>query len=428
MTGTAHRRSSIVGWCLYDWANSAYSTVMLTFVFSVYFAKGVVGDEAEGSGMWGFAIGAAGLAVALLAPILGAIADHAGPRKPWIGALTLIAVLATAGLWFAEPDRAFIPLVMTLVVISSITFEIGQVFYNAMLPTVAPRHMLGRMSGWGWGIGYIGGLACLALALALLIKPDPALFGLDRGNQEHVRATAILVALWYGLFSTPLLLWTDDKPRGESRPLGAAIAAGLKQLKHSLRSLPGKPTLMRFLIASALYRDGLGTLFAVGGLYAAGSFGMDFDEILIFAIGLNLTAGIGAIAFSWVDDRVGAKPTILISLAGLIGFSTTILFITDKTLFIGLALALGIFVGPTQSASRSLLARISPPELTTEMFGLYALTGKSIAFLGPILFGWVTLWTDSQRWGLATVICFFLTGALILLTVRPTAAGDDPSP
>lgn len=424
MTTPPTNRRSIVGWCLYDWANSAFNTVILTFVFSVYFAKGVVGDEATGSGLWGFTIGMAGLAVAVLSPVLGAIADHSGPRKPWLAILTAITILATFGLWFAVPDPSSTALVIALVIIASISFELGQVFYNAMLPTIAPKAMLGRVSGWGWGLGYLGGLGCLALCLTLLIRPDPALFGLDRALQEPVRATAVLVGIWFATFALPLFMFATDAPRRAGMTITGAIRSGLQQLARTIRALPGQQPLLRFLIASALYRDGLGTLFAVGGLYAAGSFGMGFDEILIFAIGLNVTAGLGAIAFSWVDDGIGAKPTILIALAGLIGFGTAILLVTDKTVFMVLALALGLFVGPAQAASRSMLARLSPPALTTEMFGLYALTGKSIAFLGPMLFGWVTLATDSQRWGMSTIIGFLIVGGLVLLTVRMT---DDKS-
>ncbi|MBV6631774.1 MAG: MFS transporter [Alphaproteobacteria bacterium] len=414
------RWPAIGAWCLYDWANSAFNTVVLTFVFSVYFAKGVVGDEAAGSGQWGIAIGLAGLIVAFTSPVLGAIADHAGARKPWLALFTAITVLATAALWFAEPDPGFALYVLALVIIASVTFEWGQVFYNAMLTGVAPTAMTGRISGWGWGLGYFGGLGCLALCLTLLIQPDPPMFGLDKGAQEPVRATALLVAVWFALFSLPLFLAPVER-RGDSVGLGDAVARGLKQLRASLVELWQQRNLLRFLIASALYRDGLGTLFAVGGLYAAGTFGMEFDEILIFAIGLNVTAGLGAALFAWVDDWVGPKPTILLALAGLIGLGTATLLVTDKTVFMALALGLGIFVGPAQAASRSMLARLSDPAQVTEMFGLYALTGKSIAFLGPLLFGVVTTATDSQRWGMATIIVFLAAGALLLLTVRPPA-------
>ncbi|MEO0392042.1 MAG: MFS transporter [Pseudomonadota bacterium] len=409
---------SIAGWCVYDWANSAFNTVILTFVFSVYFAKGIVGDEATGSSLWGLTIGMAGLGVALFSPVLGAIADHAGTRKPWLAVLLTITVVGTALLWFATPDPGSITLVIALIVITSISFELGQVFYNAMLPSIAPPQAMGRISGLGCGLGYFGGLVCLALCLVLLVQPNPPLFGLASETQEPVRATALLVALWFTVFALPLFLFTVDRGAAHVLPMGQAVCVGLAQLWRNLRYLPRRRDLFRFLIASALYRDGLGTLFAVGGLYAAGTFGMDFDEILIFAIGLNVTAGLGAIAFGWLDDGIGPKTSILLALAGLIGLGLAVLLVTDKTWFMGLALALGLFVGPVQAASRSLLARLSPPGMTTEVFGLYALTGKSIAFLGPLIFGWVTFATESQRWGMATIVVFLSLGALLLLTVR----------
>lgn len=412
-------RAGVFAWCLYDWANSAFNTVIGTFVFSVYFARGIYGDETAGSAVWTFAIGASGLAVAVMAPIAGAIADRMGNRKPWLAVLTGLTVIATALLWFAEPDRAFIAYALTLVIVASIAFELAGVFYNAMLPSVAPPGMVGRVSGWAWGLGYIGGLACLAAALIGLIGLGDTgpLIAIPGEAQEPVRATAVLVALWFALFALPLFLITPDQP---ATGIGArrAVRDGLKTLVRTIRRLPSHRAVLRFLIASALYRDGLATLFAVGGLYAAGTFGLSVEQILIFAIGLNVTAGLGAAGFAFVDDRIGSRPTVLIALAGLIGFGVPILLIDDPILFIGLALCLGLFVGPAQAASRSLMARLSRAGLETEFFGLYALTGKSIAFLGPLAFGAATAAFDSQRVGMSTILVFFVAGGALLLTVR----------
>ncbi len=413
----ASDRLGIFSWCLFDWANSAFNTVIGTFIFSVYFARGIYGDETAGSAAWGYAIGLSGLGVAVLSPVLGAIADRSGRRKPWIAAFVGITVALTALLWYAEPDPSFIVYALILVAISSITFELSGVFYNAMLPAIAPKPYLGRISGWGWGLGYIGGLACLALALVTLIQADPPWFGLSKDNAENVRATALLVAVWFGVFSLPLFLFTYDEP-SSGIGTGQAVREGLTTLWKTIRGLFSNLNVLRFLIASALYRDGLVTLFAVGGLYAAGTFGMSFDQILIFAIGLNVTAGLGAVGFAWMDDWLGSKHTVLTALAGLVLFGGATLMTSDATVFIGLALALGLFVGPAQAASRSLMARLSPKHLETEMFGLYALTGKSIAFLGPILFAAATDAFDSQRAGMSTVILFWLVGGAILLWVR----------
>lgn len=373
----------------------------------------------EGSALWGLAIGLSGLAVALLSPVLGAIADRGGRRKPWLAVFVAATVVPTALLWFALPSPSFIAYTLALVVLASVTFELAGVFYNAMLPSVAPRAMLGRVSGWGWGLGYIGGLTCLAAALFGLIGLGgaPPLIALDTAESANIRATGPLVALWFALFALPLFLFTYDEPSSGLSP-AAAVRQGLATLIDTLRRIRAYGNIVRYLIASALYRDGLVTLFAVGGLYAAGTFGMEFEQILIFAIGLNVTAGLGAALFAFADDRVGSKPTILVALAGLIGFGIPLLLISDPTWFIILALGLGLFVGPAQAASRSLMARLSPPDMETEMFGLYALTGKAAAFVGPIAFAAATQAFDSQRVGMATIVLFFLAGGLVLLTVR----------
>ncbi len=415
-------RRAVFSWCLYDWANSAFNTVIGTFVFSVYFARGIYGDETAGSAVWGFTLGAAGLVVAVTSPVLGAIADCGGARKPWLGVFVALTLLATALLWYATPDRSMVVFVLTCVVIASIAFELANVFYNAMLEDVAPPGMIGRVSGWAWGLGYAGGLCCLLVALIGFIQPEQPLFGLSKEESENIRATAVLVALWFGLFSVPLFLFTPDMP-ANGMSIRKAVTAGLAQLVQTLRDVRHYRNIVRFLIASALYRDGLVTLFAMGGLYAAGTFGMDFEEILIFAIGLNVTAGLGAFGFAWLDDAVGSKKTVFVALIGLIGFGAATLFISDKTVFIALALGLGIFVGPAQAASRSLMARLSPNELETEMFGLYAFAGKSVAFLGPIFFGLATEAFDSQRAGMATIILFFVAGGAVLVTVREPSRG-----
>lgn len=414
----------VFSWCLYDWANSAFNTVIGTFVFSVYFARGIFGDETQGSAVWAAAAGWAGLAVALASPVLGAIADRAGRRKPWLAGLMGVTVLATAGLWFAAPDVGYVAYALALVVIATIAFELSGVFYNAMLPGVAPPGKLGRVSGWGWGLGYIGGLACLATALFGLVGLGdiPPLLALDGEQAENVRATAPLVALWFTLFSLPLFLFTPDEP-ASGMPLGRAVREGLRTLKNTILEVRRYGNIVRFLIASALYRDGLATLFAVGGLYAAGTFGMGFEQILIFAIGLNVTAGLGAAAFAFMDDRAGSKPTVLAALAGLIGFGLPLLLIDDARWFILLALGLGLFVGPAQAASRSLMARLAPTDMETEMFGLYAFTGKSIAFLGPLAFGAMTAAFDSQRAGMSVVLAFFLAGGALLLAVKEPRRG-----
>ncbi len=421
----ASDRIGIFSWCLFDWANSAFNTVIGTFVFSVYFARGIYGDETAGASAWGWAISISGLVVAVLSPILGTVADHAGRRKPWIAIFVALTIIPTALLWYAAPDRSFALYALIVVGFASVAFELAGVFYNAMLPDIAPKPYLGRISGWAWGLGYAGGLACLGIALlgfTGLGGASVGLLGLPTENAENVRATAVLVAIWFALFSLPLFILTPDTP-SSGLSIGTSIRRGLATLAETVRKVRSYGQIVRFLIASALYRDGLTTLFAVGGLFAGEAFGMDFSQILMFAIGLNVTAGIGAAGFAWLDDGKGSKNTILVALVGLVAFGIPLLLVTDITVFIVLALGLGIFVGPAQAASRSLMARLSPPDMETEMFGLYAMAGKSAAFFGPGLFATIAALFESVRVGMSIVVIFWVVGGAVLLLVREPKPG-----
>jgi len=413
--GGASRRG-VFGWCLYDWANSAFPTVITTFVFSAYFTKAVAADEISGTAQWGIAISLSGLAVAVLSPFLGAIADHAGRRKPWVFAFTGLCALASALLWFARPDTSFIILALTLAALANFAFEMAMVFYNAMLPDLVGRERIGRLSGWGWGLGYAGGLACLALALVFLVQTETPVFGLDKTSFEHLRATGPMVAIWMAVFAAPFFLWTPDRP-AQGISFSTALKRGTATLINTVQRVRDYAHIVRFLIAHMMYAEGLNTLFAFGGIYAAGTFGMAFDELILFGIALNVTAGLGAAAFAWIDDRIGPKRTIMIAVMGLAVLGTVLLFVEGKAMFWTFALPLGIFVGPAQAASRSMMARLAPPELMTEMFGLYALSGKATAFLGPALLAWMTVVFASQRAGMAVVMVFFLLGLVLLMGV-----------
>ncbi len=413
----SHRPRVLVAWAFYDWANSAFPTVIQTFLFSAYFTTAVAADETNGTALWGNATSLAAVAIAIVSPVLGAIADQGGRLKPWLAILTIVTALATAALWFVEPDPAYALFALGAMAIGTFGFELGTVFYNALLPAIAPRHLLGRISGWAWGLGYMGGLACMAIALLAFIQPAAPVFGLDPAVAEPVRAVAILAAAWMLLFALPLFLLVPDRPATGLAPL-TAIRRGVATLGETLKALPRHANIARFLLAKMIYIDGLNTLFAFGGIYAAGSFGFTLPELLVFGILLNVTAGLGAAGFAWLDDWLGAKPTILISLGCLTLLALAILTVADRAWFYGLALAIGVFLGPTQAASRSLMARLAPPQLATEFFGLYALAGKATAFMGPAVLALATTAFDSQRAGMATIPPFFVVGFLILLTVK----------
>ncbi|MEX0922243.1 MAG: MFS transporter [Rhodovibrionaceae bacterium] len=410
-------RLSIAAWCFFDWANSAFPTVIITFIFAAYYTQALAPTKETGTSEWAWAMSISGLAIAVLAPVLGALADQGGRRKPYIFMLSLVCVACGLLLWTIAPERSFALRALIVVGIANVAFEIGQVFYNAMLPEVAPPGKLGRVSGWAWALGYAGGLVCLTLSLLLLVQPDPSPLGLDRDAGEHVRATGPFVALWYLVFALPMFLLTPERAATGIRA-GRAIRDGLASLWRTIKSLPEHRGMLRFLIARMIYIDGLNTLFAFGGIYAAGSFGMDFEEVLIFGILLNVTAGLGAFAFAWIDDWIGPKRTILISVAALTLLGAAILVVESKLMFYILGCGLGIFIGPTQSASRSLMARLAPPAIRTELFGLYAFSGRVTAFLGPFLVGLVTYWSDSQRLGMSVILVLFLIGLVLLWPLR----------
>lgn len=411
-------RGRVAAWCLFDWANSAFPALVMTFIFATYFTKAVAPTPEQGTALWGWAMGAAGLGIAVLAPVGGAIADQAGRRKPWLAATLILCSGCTAGLWWVTPDPGSVPLALVLVAVATVAFETGMAFYNALLPAVAPPRRLGAVSGWGWGLGYAGGLVLLVVALVGFVQADPAPFGLDPARAEPVRATMLLAALWMAVFALPLFLMVPERPH--SRPAGSVVWRGLADLVGQVAALRRDPVLGWFLLAQMLYLDGLNTLFAFGGIYAAGTFGMGLDEIILLGIALNVTAGLGAAVFGWLDDRLGARWIIVVGVAAMTGLGIGLLLVSSKVLFWALVLPLGLFFGPVQSGSRTLMARIAPEERRAELFGLAALSGKVTAFAGPMLLAWVTVISGSQRVGMATILLFLTAGLAILLTrVKP---------
>jgi MFS transporter, UMF1 family len=416
-------RRAVAAWCLYDWANSAFPAVITTFVFATYFTQAVAPDPVRGTALWGHALAVAGFAIAILSPVLGSIADYTGRQKFWLAVFSFGTAATMAVLWFVRPSPESVPLALIGIAVSTIGFEVGTVFYNALLPSVAPPDHIGRVSGWAWGLGYVGGIVCLGLILVLFVQAPHPLLGLDKTSAEHVRIAGPFSALWFVVFILPLFLFVPE-PKVERRPLLAAARQGLAELFATLRTLKDHRAVATFMLANMIYTDGLTTLFAFGGVYAAGTFGMPIEEVIVFGIALNVTAGIGAFGFAWVDDWIGARRTVAIGLAALIAVGAGLLVVHDKSVFWMLGLLLGAFFGPVQAASRSLVARMAPPEHRTQMFGLFALSGRVTAFIGPAVLAWTTDAFDSQRAGMATILVFLAVGLALLLKVPE--AGRQP--
>ncbi len=414
------KKGPVIAWSLFDFANSAFTTIIVTFVFAAYFAQGVAADPTTGGSQWSLAMGIAGLIIAVISPVFGAIADQTGRRKPWLAGVSVVCVIATALLWYVRPDAADVPFALACVVIATVGFEVGLLFYNAMLPDVAPSAMLGRVSGWAWACGYAGGLISLLIALVFLVQADPVPFGLNKDQAEHVRATAILVAGWFAVFALPLFFMVKEERVGV--PIGQAVRGGLRQLVETFRHARAHGNALRFLIAAMIYSDGVHTVFALGGVYAAVVFGMELGDVILLGIALNVTAGLGALVFAWVDDKIGSKRTISISLVALIVATIGVLFAPTPIAFWIAALIMSTFFGPVQAASRTMMARIAPPDMRGEMFGLFSLSGKVTAFAGPALVGIVAAATGNYRLGMAVVPVFLVLGLWLLKGVKETGS------
>ena len=450
-------RKTILAWMMYDFANSSFANNVTTFIYATFFAKVIADNEIAGTVLWSRGVAIIMLVVGLLSPPLGALADQAGCRKRFLMWTTLLAVVFTALLYFPQQGQATFAL--ALYIIACIGFEMGTVFYNAFLPDIAPPERMGRISGQAWGIGYFGGLLSMTVLMVGFVSPETPWFGLSKETHAHIRATNVGVAIWFAIFSLPALFYLPETPGRQTRNEHLLLSS-YRRLLQTFRELKHYREIFKLLLARLVYNDGLTTIFAFGGIYAVGTFGFTIEEVLLFGIIINIAAGIGAWCFGFLDDHIGGKRTIQITLIGFV-IAATIAVIPperfqfwveflfwDAGLWIGLfadsntstslsaiqafifntkfqfwiaGLLVGLFAGPNQSASRSLLGRFVPRQKETEFYGFYAFSGKATAFLGPMLMGIITEAFQSQRIGMATVGLFFIAGGLLLRTVDERA-------
>jgi UMF1 family MFS transporter len=410
------KRKEIWSWCFYDFGNSAFTTLVITFIYSTYFTKAIAENEIDGTYLWSQAIAITAVIVSLLSPILGAIADKGGYRKIFLVLTTYISIGATALLFF--PIKGQILFALILVVIANVNFELGGVFYNAYLPEIVSRKKIGRISGIGWGAGYLGGLLAMLVAMVGFVSPDVPWFGLDIETGGHIRATNVLVAAWFFIFTLPAILYLKEKKGESANRIGIVVLNSIQELKKTFQEIKIYKNTVRFLISRLIYNDGLVTIFAFGAIYASGTFGFTFNEIMIFGIVLNIAAGSGAFLMGYIDDMIGGKLTIQISLIGLMIAVLLAVFANSKLLFWVSGIIVGLFAGPNQSASRSLMGRLTPPDKINEFYGFFAFSGKLTSFLGPMLLGIFTKYFSSQRYGVAVVFIFFFIGFLLLRNVN----------
>lgn len=418
------KRKEIWSWCFYDFGNSAFTTLVITFIYSTYFTKAIAENEIDGTYLWSQAIAITAVIVSLLSPILGAIADKGGYRKIFLTLTTYMSIGATALLFF--PIKGQILFALILVVIANVNFELGGVFYNAYLPEIVSRKKIGRISGIGWGAGYLGGLLAMLVAMIGFVSADDPWFGLKIETGEHIRATNILVSAWFFIFTLPAILYLKEKKVESANRIGIVVLNSIQALKKTFQEIKIYKNTVRFLISRLIYNDGLVTIFAFGAIYASGTFGFTFNEIMIFGIVLNIAAGSGAFLMGYIDDVIGGKLTIQISLIGLMIAVLLAVFANSKLLFWVSGIIVGLFAGPNQSASRSLMGRLTPPDKINEFYGFFAFSGKLTSFLGPMLLGIFTKYFSSQRYGVAVVFIFFFVGFLLMRNVNEPDPDADP--
>lgn len=444
-------KKRIWGWWFFDWANQPYSTLLMTFIFPIYFtevarshymAQGQSAALAGASAqtLWAYGLAISGVFIAVMAPVLGSIADTSGRRLVWVWTFSILYIAGAAGLWFLLPDGSYLIFTIFCFGLGLIGMEFTTIFTNSLLPGLAPRDEIGRISGSGFAFGYVGGLVALAVVLLLLaengttgktlIGLDP-IFGLDASQREGTRAVGPFTALWFIIFMIPFALWVRE-PKATAAPV--RLGQVFSDLWTLLKSLRHRKSLLNWLISSMFSRDALNALYAFGGVYAASVLNWPVILAGIFGIVSALSAALISWIAGYADRKWGPRPVIICATIMLTAVCLIIIGMSRESFF-GLALPVGsnlpdtvFFIcgaliggagGALQSASRTLMVRHTTPERATEIFGLYALSGKATAFLAPALVGVVTDLSGSQHLGISPLIVMFFLSLILLVYVKP---------
>lgn len=446
-------RRGVWGWIFFDWAAQPFFTVIVTFIFGPYFISRMADTPEAGQVAWGYGFAAAGFAIAILSPVLGAIADKTGSRKPWIGFFAVLKIAGLLALWFAVPGASLFWVLLAFS-IAMVSAEFSIVFNDSMMPRLVAAREIGKVSNLAWGLGYLGGVLVLIFVVVFLAaSPEtgktliglPPLFGLNPASGEDARITGPIAALWYFVFIMPMFLFTPDQARGE--PLRQAVRSGLAELRSTLGEVRKRPGIARFLAARLVYQDGLNAIVALGAGYAASLFHWSINEIGLFGMITNVSAILSCLVAARLDARVGSKAIVMGSLVLLLVASFGIVSTKADSLLLGLVpvghaetkglfstvseqvflvygLMIGAALGPVQASARSWFARSIKPEESGRYFGIYALAGRATSFLGPFLVATITALSQSAALGMSVLLLFFAVG-LYLTAITPYPA-DKP--
>lgn len=409
----SNRGREVFSWCMYDFANSAFPTLIVTVAYSVYFKTIVAGGGGRGDLLWGIALSMAMILSVSITPPLSAVADKRSTRKRFLVLFAYICVLATALL--ANVTAGMIFAGMALFIIATGAFESSLIFYNSFLPDVSTPRTVGKVSGWGWGLGYLGGLLCLFLVKPLLAG------GFSQENLPLFRMSFVAVAGFYGLFTIPLIFWLRETKGNTIKPNEKGAFAELWNTLQDTRKTPGA---IRFLIAFFLYNDGIVTVISFSSIYAVSTLKFSMGEVLGLFIMVQVSAGVGAFALGYLVDAWGARKTILLTLVNWCVVVIVAYFTETKYVFLGISLLAGLSLGSSQSASRSLMASYIPEKRSAQSFSFYGICGKMSSVLGPLVFGGVSALTGEQRTAILSVLVFFLVGGALLWLTPETKKSD----
>lgn len=420
-TGRVKRRV-VLAWGLWDWGASSFNAVITSFIFAPYVVNVVVGGTRPGgltANTWlGISTAVAGILIASTAPVTGQRADAGGHRRRNLAVWSALVVAVMLAMFGVKNEPSYLWIALVLLAAGAIFQEFAGVSYNAMLDQVSTPETVGRVSGFGWSMGYFGGIVLLLICFYGFIKPEVGFFGVTSAGGLDIRAVAVLSAVWMAVFVVPVLIAVPETPAGPARRR-VSLLESYRLLVHDVRVLYRVDrNSVWFLIASALYRDGLTTVFTFGAVLAVTVYGLSQNDVLKFGIAANVLGALGALVMGRIEDRIGPKRVIMISLLGLITSSTVLLFAHGSTMFWIFGLLLTLWVGPAQASSRSFLTQVSPAGRQGEMFGLYATTGRAASFIAPALLALFS-WLFSDRIGIVGIVLVLLVGTVALSRVSP---------